>query len=108
MPKVRPNIRTKRKTYIREWRKYRGYTLAQIAERLEVTEGTLSHLELGKVGYTQPMLEALADVLGCQPVDLLIRNPLDPESPYTIWESLNPAQRKQAIAVLEALKGNPT
>lgn len=108
MPKVRTNFKTKRKTYIRQWRRHRGYTLEQVAERLGVTPGTLSHLELGKVGYTQPMLEALAEALGCQPVDLLIRNPLEPESPYTIWETLTPVQRRQAIAVLGALKATGT
>ncbi len=32
-----------------------------------------------------------------------MRNPLDPEAPWSIWERLKPEQRKQAIRVLRAL-----
>lgn len=108
MAKVKSNLKTKRKTYVKEWRKHRRLTQEQLAERIEVTAGAISQLEKGKMAYTQPMLEALADALGCQPVDLMIRNPLEPDNPWTIWETLTPTQRKQAVAILTALKATGT
>jgi transcriptional regulator with XRE-family HTH domain len=72
---------------------------------LEITPGALSQLERGETNYTRATLEALADALRCEPGDLLIRNPLDPESPWTIWEKLKAPQRRQAIAILKTLAG---
>jgi DNA-binding Xre family transcriptional regulator len=68
-----------RPTFIRQWRKKRGLTLEVCAERAGMSKGNLSNIETGKTGYNQATLEALADALQCDPVDLLIRNPVDPE-----------------------------
>jgi transcriptional regulator with XRE-family HTH domain len=104
MGKVKSDKHKKRKTFFRAWRLHSKQTLEQVAEKLDVTASALGQLEREEINYTQPMLEALADVYRCHPVDLLIRDPREPESPWTLWESLTAAQRKQAIAVLEALK----
>lgn len=40
-----------------------------------VTHGALSQLERGLIKHTQPMLKALADVLQCEPADLVRRDP---------------------------------
>lgn len=96
--------KTHRPTFIREWRRYRNLTLERLADRLEVTPGNLSQLERGLIGYSQPLLEALANALGCSVADLLIRDPTDPEGIWSIWEGLKPAERHQAIEVLKALK----
>lgn len=61
--------------FVREWRKYRGLTQEQLAERIEKTHGAISQLENGKIDYTQGMLEALAEALRCDPGDLLSRDP---------------------------------
>jgi transcriptional regulator with XRE-family HTH domain len=61
--------------FIREWRKYRGLTQEQLAERIEQTSGAISQLENGIINYTQPTLEALAAALNCEPGDLLSRDP---------------------------------
>ncbi len=110
MPKVKTNFKTKRKTYIREWRKHRHLTQDQLGERLNVTGGTISQLEAGRINYTQAMLEALAEALGCPngPADLLMRNPLDTDSPYSILDSMTPVERKRAAAILIALKQTGT
>lgn len=69
MGKVKTNFKTKRRTFIKQWRLDRKLTLERLAERIEVTAGALSQLERGDVGYTQPMLEALAAELRCEPAD---------------------------------------
>lgn len=78
-------------------------TQERLAERVGMTTASLSRIERGRQPYNQGTLEALAVALNCEPVDLLIRNPLDPEAPWSIWEQLRPAQRKQAIRLLKAL-----
>ena len=102
MPKVRPNFKTRRRTFIKAWRKHRGLTLAQLSERVGVTIGAISQVE-NSGNYTRPMLEAIADVLRCEPADLLMRNPSDPDGPWSIWERLTPVQRRQAITILKTL-----
>lgn len=75
-------------------------TQEALASRLEVAVSTISQLETGKQGYSQPMLEALADALECQPADLLMRNPLAKEAIWTIEDQLQKASedvRKEII-----------
>ena len=90
-------------TYIRQWRKHRGLSLERLADRLHTTHATLSRIERGRQPYNQALLEALADALGCEPADLLMRDPLDPEAPWSLWEKLKPEQRKQAMRLLKVL-----
>lgn len=106
MAKVKSNLKFKRRTFFREWRKFRNLTLEALAERIGVTAGALSQLERGETGYTQPMLEALANAMNCEPADLLIRDPNEPESPLLIWNQLKPGQKKQAIMILKTLRGD--
>ena len=100
--------RTKPRNYIRAWRHYRDLTLEALAERVEVTHSTLSRVERGLQPYNQSLLEALADALRCDPVDLLIRDPTDPEGIWSVWNGLNQPQKRQAIAVISALKNTGT
>jgi transcriptional regulator with XRE-family HTH domain len=104
MGKVRTNFKTKRTTHIRAWRKHRGLSLERLGERVGVTKGALSQLENGTVAYTQPMLEALAEALSCEPQDLLMRDPTDPEGIWSIYDSLTPSAKAQAVEILKALK----
>ena len=65
----------------------------QLADRVDGTQGMISHIERGHSDYSGHVLELLADALNCQPADLLGRNPLDPEAPWSLWESLSPQER---------------
>lgn len=105
-PKVRTRFKQpKQRLFLKEWRKHRdGMTQARLAERANVTQGMISQLENGKSDYTGELLEKLADALNCKPTDLMTRNPLDPESPWTIWERLKPDQRKVALRMLRAIE----
>jgi len=103
MGKVKSNLKFKRTTFFREWRKHRGFTLEKLAERIGVTAGALSQLERGDTSYTQPMLEALADALNCEPPDLLMRNPLEPESPLSMMNRLKPGSRKKVLDYIKRL-----
>ncbi len=67
--------------YIREWRLFSDMTLEQLGDRINLTHATLSRIERGKTAYTQQVLERLAEVLSCQPADLICRDP-DPLAQY--------------------------
>lgn len=95
--------RNKRPTYLRAWRQQANKTLVQVAEHLHMTHGNLSKIERGLVPYNQELLEALAELYGCDPVDLLIRDPSDPNGMWTLWEQALPGERRQIVAVAEAI-----
>jgi transcriptional regulator with XRE-family HTH domain len=91
--------------FIREWRKYRNLTLEKLAERVGVTHGALSQLERGEVNYTQPMLEALADALQCEPADLIMRDPnSEIWSVMDVLKAAPEAEQRQIAAIIGAFR----
>jgi transcriptional regulator with XRE-family HTH domain len=105
--------RTLRPTFIRAWREFRGLTLQKLADRVaeivgddDFSHAPLSRIERGKIAYTQPRLEALAIALNCEPVDLLIRNPLDKSSLWSIYDQLKNVDKPtqdRVSAIIDAL-----
>jgi transcriptional regulator with XRE-family HTH domain len=109
--KARPHPKpARRPTFIRAWRQHRELTLAQLTDRLsvelevDISEGQLSRIERGQTPYGQDILEAIAHVLRCQPADLLMRDPTQPESIWSLLDSLKPVERLQAVEVIKALQ----
>lgn len=105
MSKVTPRFRrgAYRKTFLREWREYRGRTLEEAAEAIGMTHASLSRIERALQPYSQEMLEALAEYYAADVASLLIRNPLDPEGIWSIWDQAKPAEREQIVNVARAL-----
>ncbi len=97
--------------FFRQWRLHRHLTQDQMVARLiemsapgvPKTAASLSRLENGKQPYSQPVLEAFADVLQTDAGSLLMRNPLDPEAMWSIWDHASQGQRDQITRVAEAL-----
>ena len=105
----------RRRHFIKEWRKHRGLTQEQLAERIGVAVSTISQLETGKQGYSQPTLEAIADALNCGPADLLMRRPPskdDPSDPndgmWSIWETLDIPARNQVVEIAKTFRKTGT
>jgi DNA-binding XRE family transcriptional regulator len=71
--------RQMRRTFLKEWRDKRGYSQEEAAELIGIERSTLSKIETGKMAYSQPFLEAAAEAYMCEPADLLMRNPTDPD-----------------------------
>lgn len=68
--------------FIREWRKYRGLSLRQLADRMEVEPGVplmshanLQRIELYEQPYDQQLLEAASIALECSATDLISVDP---------------------------------
>lgn len=88
--------------YIKEWRKHRGLTQEQLAERIGVDRTYVSKIEKFRKRYDQPFLEAAASALNCEPADLIIRNPADEAAIWSIWDQISAPDRDQALRVLQA------
>ena len=95
-------IRERQRWFLKEWRTFRGLTQQQLADRLETTKSVISALENNKQRWNQDIVEMAADALGCEPVDLIIRNPLAPDPIWTIWDRVPPQNRDLAAKTLEA------
>lgn len=95
-------------TYLREWRKKRGKTLEQVAEHLHMSHSQLSRIERGQQPYNQELLEELAELYMCDVVDLLIRDPSDPDGLWSISDQLEPVQRQQLVEFAKVLKRTGT
>lgn len=101
-------LMSRRGHYIKEWRKHRGLTQDQLAERIGINRAYLSKIESGKRRYDQPFLEAAAEVLQCEPADLIIRDPSDPDGIWSIWDQLRPVERSQVVEIAKTLKRTGT
>lgn len=98
--------KNRRKTYLREWRKAKDKTLVQVAEYLHMTHGNLSKIERGKQDYNQTLLDALAELYGCEPVDLLIRDPSDPVNIWSLWDRARPGDKQKIVSVARTIIGD--
>ena len=94
--------------YIKEWRKYRGLTQEQLAERIGIARSYLTKIERGTRRYDQPFLEAAAEALRCEPGDIIMRDPTDQDGIWSVWDTLNPLERQQAVAVIRAIRATGT
>lgn len=105
VPRPKPQ---KRRHFIKQWRKHRNLTQEQLAERVGVTPGAISQVELGRVNYTQPMLEAVARELNCSPGDLLNVDPTRENAMWSIWETLDVPTRNQVIEIARTFQKTGT
>lgn len=106
MAKVKPNFKPTHRHFLREWREFRGLKQDAAADRIGIDRSYLSRIENHHNPYTQNIVEAAAIAYNCEPIDLLIRNPLRPNDPWSIYDSLrtaDPARLGQIRAVVDAL-----
>lgn len=100
------------KTFVREWRKYRGLSLRKLADRIELhgPNETFSHASIGRIEngeqpYTQPVIEALAEALDVSVSDLLTVDPSKDGEVVDLMRMIDDKNRDAAIRVLRALTG---
>ena len=89
-------IKRKPRHFLKEWRKHRGLTQEQLAERMGVVRSYISHVENGKRRYDQHLLEAAADALQCTAGDLIERDPSRPQALWAIWNQI-PADKQEVV-----------
>ena len=91
----------KKAHYIKEWRKHRNLSQEALASRVERGQSWLSQLERFDIEYTQPTLEALAYALLCEPADLIMRDPMQQSSIWSIWDKVPETERGRVIEIIE-------
>lgn len=105
---LRQNVPMGQRHYIKEWRKHRGLNQEQLAERIGISRPQLSKIEHGKRKYDQAFLEAASRELRCEPADLLIRDPSDPDGIWSVWDQLRPVERQQVVEIARTIKRTGT
>jgi len=88
--------------YLREWRKHRGLTQAQLAEAIGIDRSQLNKVERGRRPHARPILQAIAATLECEPDDLIRRHPAHTSELETLYMSLSPEDRPRAIDLLKS------
>lgn len=106
MPPVPKPKRQLRRTFLRDWREHNNMTQEQAAEPLFMDASNLGRIERGLVPYDQNLLERAAELYGCEPADLLVRNPRDPEGIWSIWDRAKPGERRQLVEVGKVIVGS--
>ena len=103
---VQETLRYEVKHFVRQWRKHRGLTQGQLAEKTNYSDGAVSHLETGQTHYSQTMLEAIAKALDCNPADLILHEPngaSERRKGRMLIDRLNASNLGRAIALLEVM-----
>lgn len=97
------NTANRQTTYIKEWRTHRGYTQQELADALGVTKGYISELERGVKRYNQDVLEGVAKVLRCQPVDVLAHEPSGRCDLCEAWQRMSGGQRALSLKIIQLI-----
>lgn len=92
-----------RRTFIKEWRKYRGLTQEQLADRVDMAVSNIAQLEQGRQGYSQAGLEAIAEALQCDVGQLLTIDPSKDDAIWSIWEQARPGERKMIVDIAKTI-----
>jgi transcriptional regulator with XRE-family HTH domain len=102
MPRRIGHKKVRRRNFIKEWREFRGLTQAQLAERLECSEASISRVETGKQNLTGDLRDAIASALAVDAASLEMRNPAEQEI-WSLWDTARPAQKRQIIEIAKTL-----
>lgn len=105
---------TDKRIYLKEWRKAAHKTQAQVVAALEAmedpnlptTEASLSRLENGKQPYSERVLLALADIYGCEPWELIGRNPKKEGLVIDMVRHLNEREQEKVRAYIEGMRAS--
>lgn len=98
-----PRFKEKPRHFIKEWRKSKNWTQERLAGLVEMSTSSISQIETGEQGYSQETLERLAHVFNCNPGELLMRNPLDKKAPWSLADSLKPANKAKVEEYIQLL-----
>jgi transcriptional regulator with XRE-family HTH domain len=102
MAKDRIGPRKPHRHFIREWLKAKGITQEKLADRLGISQGTVSKALKSKTILTEDYLVGIADALDVEVADLF----RDPASPTReeLLRGLTDTEKLTVIRMIEALR----
>ena len=106
MAPVKRPARTRRKTYLREWREFRNLSQAKAGAMIGWDHSSIQRLEAGLTPYNQDHLEMLAQIYFCEPIDLIARDPNAPGEASELARQIAAApaaMQRQIKAVVAAM-----
>lgn len=90
--------------FLREWRKFRGLTQAQLAEMVETNANMIQYLESGERGLSAKWLRKLAPALDTTSGMILDHDPNDLDSDIIeIWATASNRERRQLASLARAI-----
>lgn len=87
--------------FLRQWRKFRGYTLEGVAERVGMTHQNLGKIERGKVPYNETLLGILAEIYRTDRGSLIMRDPSVRDAFWSIYDQLAAPERERLVERVE-------
>lgn len=81
-----------------------GRTLEQVAAELHMSQPQLGRIERGEQQYNQDLLEALAEIYGCEPDELIWRDPSKEGQVVDMVKRLDEKRQAQIAAFIRALE----
>lgn len=101
----------KGKHFIRQWRERRGLSLRKLADRLEIDPGgellashaAIQRVETGEVGYSEELLNAIAEALDVTINDLLNVDPTKDGEVIDLMRKLSEEQRQEVLSYMRFL-----
>lgn len=102
MSKDRIGPRKPHRHFIREWMKAKGITQEKLADRMGITQGTVSKALKTKTVLTEAYLVGIAEALDVEVADLF----RDPASPTReeLLRGLSDTEKLTVIRMIEALR----
>src|SRR3954471_10948360 len=101
MPVRFPRAKPRRAHFVAAWRKHCGWTQDRLAERLGISKSSISRIEHGHQPYSQDFLQACADLFGCEPADIISRDPAEPEDVWSAWQAVPNGDRPRVLAAIK-------
>ena len=95
MPKRITKNSPRSRHFLKEWRKHRGYNQTQLAEMIGTSVGNLSRIETLQQQYTQDFMDLACEALNIDMPSILMRNPLEPEAIWSIWDQAKQGEKVQ-------------
>jgi transcriptional regulator with XRE-family HTH domain len=94
------------RNYLREWRRFKGMTQEQLAEKVGTTKAVISLLESEQRPLSSKWLRKLADALKTTPGRILDIDPTEASAEVLdIWDHIATADRPRAVRILRSLTG---
>lgn len=106
MAPVPKQKRQRQKHYLREWRESLNLNQEAAADRIGVTQSKLSRIETYKTPYDQDFLEEAAIAYGVSAASLIMRDPTDQTSIWSIQDQLGkatPEQKRQIMYLVDTI-----